>query len=475
MAVRVRFAPSPTGYLHIGGARTALFNWLYARHHGGSFVLRIEDTDKERSTDEALQAILSGMRWLGLDWDEGPFFQSRRDDLYRQALADLMARGMVYRCYATAAQLEEMRELKMKGLSRTVYDRRWRDSGPDQWPADQPYTLRFKMPLTGETVVDDLIQGRTVFQNEEMEDFIVARSDGSPTYNFCVVVDDMDLAITHIIRGVDHLANTPLQINLYRAFGATPPAFAHVGLIHGPDGKKYSKRHGAVAVTAWRDLGFLPEATANYLVRLGWSHGDQEIFSREELVRHFDLDAVNPSASILNPEKLSWVNQQYLMTLPLERTAQALAEVLSARHGVETPVDERLLAMVEQLNTRSRTLLEMADGALFFFRKPAGYEEKAVKKHFKAPAKDMLASAREALAALPVFDRGTIGQAITTLCQERDLNLGKVAQPIRVAVSGTSVSPPIFETLEILGKEESLARMDAALAYIGQMPPEAGA
>ncbi len=465
MDVRVRFAPSPTGFLHIGGARTALFNWLFARHHGGKFILRIEDTDVERSTTEAKDAIIEGLKWLGLNWDEGPFFQSDRFGIYKDRIPELEAKGLIYRCYATPEELEEMRVKKMKGLSKSAYDRRWRDKKPSDWPSDKPYTYRFKMPLDGETVVDDMIQGRVVFKNEELEDFIVVRKDGVPIYNFSVVIDDSDMGITHVIRGVDHLTNTPLQIQLYNAMGLKAPQFGHVGLIHGPDGKKYSKRHGAVAVTDWRDKGFLPEATCNYLARLGWSFGDQEIFTLEELIEKFSTDNIGPSASIMNPDKLLWMNQQYIQTLPAKRVAQSLAEYLKAA-GVDAPNDDRLVMVVEQLKTRAKTMLEMAEGAKFFYVRPEKFDEKAANKHLTKEALPLLVEIRDGLAALPAFDAKSIGGLFTAVCEKRQTKLGNLAQPIRVAVAGCAVSPPIYETLEILGKDESLARINAAVAYI---------
>jgi len=462
MSVRVRFAPSPTGYLHIGGARTALFNWLFARHHGGTFVLRIEDTDRERSTQEAVDAILEGMEWLGLDYDEGPVYQSQRSDLYRARLGELEEKGLVYRCYATKEEMEAMRASQKAEGRSVAYDRRWRDKGPADWPADTPYVLRFKIPLEGDTVVDDQVQGRTVFKNTDLEDFVVARSDGTPTYNFVVVVDDIDLGISHIVRGVDHLTNTPLQINVYNALGATPPVFAHVGLIHGPDGKKYSKRHGAVAVTGWRDEGYLAEAVSNYLVRLGWSSGDdREIFTLKEMIELFDLDRVGAAASVLNAEKLQWMNQQYIQHNDPADVAKLLPPFLKEQFDIDAPADDYMTAVVQQMNTRAKTMAELATGSLFFFKRPEEFQDKAMRKHVKAASMPLLTAVREQLAALETWNGEAISAVLENICETNEVKLGKIAQPIRIAISGAAVTPGIHETLEVLGRDETLARIDA--------------
>ncbi len=478
--VRVRFAPSPTGFLHVGGARTALFNWLFARHNNGEFILRIEDTDRERSTEEAVNAILDGMRWLGLDWDEGPgvggecgpYYQSERDAIYREWVQKAIDAGLAYRCYASKEELVVMRERKMKGETKTAYDRRWRDKGPQDWPEGEPFVIRFKMPTEGEVVIHDMIQGEVVFPNEEIEDIIIARADGTPTYNFCVVVDDHLMKISHVVRGVDHLNNTALQSHIYKALNLEIPHFAHVGLIHGPDGKKYSKRHGAVAVTEWRDAGYLPQALRNYLVRLGWAHGDQEVFSIEEMIEHFSLEVISRSASIVNPSKLEWLSQQYLQESPVEDIAKVLAVYLKDGHDLDVADNPLLPVIVKELNTRSKTMLDMAEGAVFFFRAPTGYQEKADKKFLKPLMLPVVKTICEKLSALESFTHDPISEVFDAVMAEFELKLGKVAQPVRVALTGTTVSPGIFETLEILGKEESLKRLEAVIKHIEAKPAE---
>jgi len=478
--VRVRFAPSPTGFLHIGGARTALFNWLFARHNKGEFILRIEDTDTERSTDEATNVILDGMRWLGLDWDEGPdkggpngpYFQSQRTPIYRQWVQKALDAGLAYRCYATKEELEAMRELKMSGQTKTAYDRRWRDKGPADWPADQPYVIRFKMPTEGICVVEDMIQGHVEFPNDEMEDIIIARADGSPIYNFCVVVDDHLMGISHVVRGVDHLNNTALQIHIYKAFGLTPPRFGHVGLIHGPDGKKYSKRHGAVAVTEWRDAGYLPQVLRNYLVRLGWAYGDQEIFTLEEMIEHFTIEAISKSASIVNPSKMEWLSQQYLQSTPPAELVPALAAELKRSHNLDVADDPRLPAIIKELNTRSKTMLDMASGAVFFFARPAAYDEKADAKFLTSDMAEPVKFIFDGLSALPEWKEESIQKVFEDTMAKFEMKLGKIAQPVRIAITGTTVSPGIFESLVILGRDESLVRIEKMVKHIAAKATE---
>mgnify|MGYP001202526052 CR=1 FL=1 len=464
MTVKTRFAPSPTGYLHIGGARTALFSYLYARKHGGSFVLRVEDTDLERSTPESVNAILEGMAWLGLDYDEGPFYQTQRFDRYKEVIQQLLDEGNAYYCFCSKERLEKLREEQMARKEKPRYDGCCRNL--DRKPAPgQAAVVRFRNPQEGEVVIDDQVRGRVVFKNSELDDLIIARSDGSPTYNLTVVVDDMDMGITHVVRGDDHLNNTPRQMNILAALGQTPPSYAHVPMILDEHGKKLSKRTGAASVMDYRDMGYLPEAVLNYLVRLGWAHGDQEIFSVDEMVQLFDIADINSSASSLNPSKLNWLNQHYMKTLPPAHVARHLAWHLGQReidpaHG---PDIERI---VEAQAERSKTLVEMADNSVFFYRAPAGYDEKAARKNFKPEAAEVLNLLRERFAALPEWTGEAVHEVVQNLAEERELGLGKVAQPLRVAVSGGSVSPPIDVTLALLGREATLERIDAAVEFI---------
>ncbi|HKQ13553.1 MAG TPA: glutamate--tRNA ligase [Steroidobacteraceae bacterium] len=462
MPIRTRFAPSPTGLLHIGGVRTALFSWLYARRHGGKFILRIEDTDRERSTEEATQVILDGMQWLGLVHDEGPYYQTRRMDRYREVLAQFLAAGHAYRCYCTKEELEEMRARQMAVKAKPRYDGTCRHRTEPRAGVDP--VVRFKNPVDGNVVVEDVIHGNVVFDNAELDDLIIARSDGTPTYNFCVVVDDMDMQVTHVIRGDDHLNNTPRQINLLRALGTPTPVYAHVPMILGADGAKLSKRHGAVSVLQYRDEGYLPEALLNYLVRLGWSHGDQEVFSLEELQQLFDIRDVNKAASAFNPEKLLWLNQQHIMRAAPERLAEFLKPQLAAL-GVAVTDDRTLVAAVKALQVRAKTLREMAQNSLFFFRDFTGYDEAAAKKILTAESVAPLRSVRDKLSALDEWTAAGAHEAVNQTATELGIGLGKVAQPVRVAVVGGSVSPPIDVTLEVLGRQKTLARLQLALEY----------
>ena len=462
MNVVTRFAPSPTGLLHIGGVRTALFSWLYARHHRGKFILRIEDTDRERSTEEAVRVILDGMQWLGLDADEGPFYQTRRYDRYRAVLAQMLERGQAYRCYCTKAELELQREQQLARREKPRYDGRCRERTEPR-PGVEP-AIRFKNPLDGQVVVDDLVHGRVVFENVELDDLVIARSDGNPTYNFCVIVDDMDMGITHVIRGDDHLNNTPRQMNMLSALGAPPPIYAHVPMILGPDGAKLSKRHGAVSVLQYEQEGYLPDALLNYLVRLGWSHGDQEVFSREQMIAAFDIKDVNKAASAFNPEKLLWLNQQHLMRAPMQVLVPALRTQLAAL-GV-TAGDERLLeGVVEAQRERSRTLKDMAQQSLYFFREFDAFDEKAARKHLTAEAVPLLQALAAGLDALPDWNAGAIHGVIDSVAQRYLVSLGKVAQPLRVAVTGGAVSPPIDVTVALLGPAKVSERISRALRY----------
>lgn len=463
--VRTRFAPSPTGMLHIGGVRTALFCWLYARRHAGTFILRVEDTDRERSTDAATQVILDGMEWLGLAADEGPFYQTRRMDRYGAVIQEMLAAGTAYRCYCTKDELEAMRARQTAAKQKPRYDGTCRNR--KDVPTGAPFVVRFKNPQEGVTIVDDAIHGRVAFDNTELDDLIIARSDGTPTYNFCVVVDDLDMKITHVIRGDDHLNNTPRQMNMIAALGGSVPVYAHVPMILGTDGAKLSKRHGAVSVLQYREEGFLPEGLLNYLVRLGWSHGDQEIFTLEELGRLFDINDVNKSASAFNPDKLLWINQQHILRADPQRLAQYLKPQLEALQ-LDASDGAKLVAVAKAQQERARTLKEMAQNSVFFFRDFDAYDEKAAKKNLTADVRPVLEELRQRLSAMEHWSAAAIHGVIETLAKERSLGLGKVAQPLRVAVSGTTVSPPIDVTLEILGRESTLARLQKAIDYVAQ-------
>jgi glutamyl-tRNA synthetase len=467
MTIVTRFAPSPTGLLHIGGVRTALFSWLYARRHGGRFILRIEDTDRERSSDEAVQVILDGMQWLGLSHDEGPYYQTRRFDRYAQVLQQLLAEDKAYHCYCSKQELEEMRNAQLARKEKPRYDGRCRQRTAPV-PGVQP-VVRFKNPLDGEVVVEDLVHGPVVFQNAELDDLIIARSDGTPTYNFCVVVDDSDMHITHVIRGDDHLNNTPRQINMLRAIGFTPPAYAHVAMILGPDGAKLSKRHGAVSVLYYREEGYLPEALLNYLVRLGWSHGDQEIFSLAELEQLFDITDVNKAASAFNPEKLQWVNQQHMMRAPLPYLAGVLREQLQ-RLGIASEDQALLEGVVAGQRERAKTMKEMALNSRYFFEADVDIDDKAGRKHLAGEGSVMLGRLRAGLAALTDWSAPNVHEVLTAIAAETGLGLGKVAQPLRVALTGTAVSPPIDATAALIGRERVLARLDRALQWAATNP-----
>jgi glutamyl-tRNA synthetase len=448
--------------LHIGGVRTALFCWLYARRHRGTFVLRIEDTDIERSTPEAVQAILDGMEWLGLGHDEGPFYQTRRMDRYKEVLNQFVQAGKAYRCYCSKEELDAMRTRQTAAKQKPRYDGTCRHRNEPK-PGINP-VIRFKNPESGAVIVKDVVHGDVRFENVELDDLIIARSDGTPTYNFCVVVDDSDMRITHVIRGDDHLNNTPRQINMLEALGATPPIYAHVPMILGADGTKLSKRHGAVSVLQYREDGFLPEALLNYLVRLGWSHGDQEVFSIEEMIEHFDILDVNKSASAFNGEKLLWLNQQHMQRATPERLATYLLPQLTAL-GITNAEPMKLAAIAVAQRERAKTLKEMAQNSLFFFRDFGAYDEKAAKKNLNSEALQPLRTVRTQLANLESWQAGDIHGAIEKVAADLALALGKVAQPIRVAVSGTAVSPPIDATLAILGRDITLARIDRAIRH----------
>jgi len=469
MTCRTRFAPSPTGFLHIGGARTALYCWLEARRRGGQFILRVEDTDRERSTDAALQAILDGMQWLGLQHDEGPFYQTARIERYREVAAQLVAAGKAYYAYESKQEIEAMREQAMAEGRKPRYSGYYRERHEPR--RDDPNrVIRFKNPQAGSVVFHDQVKGRIEWSNDELDDLVILRSDNWSTYNFAVVVDDIDMRITEVIRGDDHVANTPRQINIYQALGAAVPAFAHLPMILGPDGTKLSKRHGAVSVMQYRDDGFLPQALLNYLVRLGWSHGDQEIFSRDEMVSLFRIEDVNHSASRFDVEKLSWLNQQYFKHSDPAQIAPELEWHLR-RIGIDPASGPAPADVVVALADRVKTLAEMAERARVWYQPLHDYDAAAVAKHLLPSARPALLQARTQLAALREWTPVAIHDALETCAQALELGLGKVAQPLRVAITGTQVSPSIDHTIYLAGRSEALARIDAALARIS--PAEA--
>ncbi len=465
MSVRTRFAPSPTGYLHVGGARTALFSWLYARKHGGSFILRIEDTDIERSTAESVNAILEGMTWLGLEYDEGPLYQTDRFARYDEVIQQLLKEGKAYYCYCSKERLEIMRAKQMARKEKPRYDGCCRD-GVDSPPEGVDPVVRFKTPREGQVVIDDQVRGRVVFQNSELDDLVIARSDGTPTYNLTVVVDDLDMKLTHIIRGDDHLNNTPRQINIMKALGVTEiPKYAHVPMILGDDGKRLSKRHGAVSVMQYRDDGYLPEALLNYLVRLGWSHGDQEIFSLDELIDLFDDKDINNSASTFNASKLLWLNHYYIMNSKPEHVAHHLSWHMG-RLGVDPSEGPRLVDVVVAMRERSKTLVEMARGSLYFYKDFDEFDAKAAKKNLKPAIQKPLTELRGRLERLESWQGETIHKAIIEVAERFDMKMGKLAQPLRVAITGSAMSPPIDITAELIGKERVINRIGLALEYI---------
>ena len=469
MTIRTRFAPSPTGYLHVGGARTALFSWLYARKHGGTFILRIEDTDLERSTAESVDAILQGMTWLGLEYDEGPFFQTHRFPRYQEVIEQMLKQGTAYHCYCTKERLETLRNEQTARKEKPRYDGKCRQ-GVANPPKDIPPVVRFRNSTDGAVVVEDLIRGRVTFQNAELDDLIIARSDGTPTYNFTVVVDDMDMRVTHVIRGDDHLNNTPRQMNMLQALGATPPVYAHVPMILGPDGARLSKRHGAVSVMQYRDDGYLPEALLNYLARLGWSHGDQEVFSVDEMVKLFDVTKVHSSAAAFNPEKLLWLNQHYIKNSDPAHVAHHLSYHLG-KLGIDPATGPDLIEVVKAQRERAKTLVEMANNSAFFYRDIEAYDPKDAAAHLKPEAEKPLADLRARLAALPLWLAEPIHATVTGVAEAHGLKLGKVAQPLRVAIAGRAVSPPIDVTLALVGREKTLKRLDAALDFLRRSAP----
>lgn len=454
MIVRTRFAPSPTGYLHVGGARTALYCWLYARRHEGKFILRIEDTDLERSTQESVQAIFDGMQWLRLDHDEGPFYQTKRFDRYQNVAQQLLQEGKAYRCHCSKERLETLRAEQMANKEKPRYDGHCRDLHLPE--TDQPFVIRFRNPEEGQVMIDDQVRGLVIFENAELDDLIIVRSDGSPTYNFTVVVDDLDMQITHVIRGDDHLNNTPRQMNILAALGATPPTYAHVPMILGPDGKRLSKRHGAVSVMQYRNEGYLPEALINYLVRLGWSHGDQEIFTRDEMIEYFELNALNRAPSAFNPEKLLWLNQHYLKTLDPAYVAEHLAWHMQDQE-INIEQGPPLADIVQIQRERAKTLREMAEKSRYFYEDIVISEE--MRAHFSPEIMPVLQKLIENLQALSEWSDEAIHQVVHDIAAAFDLKLGKLAQPIRIALTGGTVSPPINSTMRVLGKEKVLKRL----------------
>lgn len=461
--IRTRFAPSPTGFLHVGGARTALFCYLQARAVKGVFILRIEDTDLERSTPESVQAILDGMGWLGLDYDEGPYYQTKRFDRYAEVVAALLEEGKAYHCYCSKERIDALREEQMKIGVKPRYDGHCRD-GAEPVKGVKP-VVRFRNPVEGDVVFDDLVRGRISISNGELDDLVIARPDGSPTYNFTVVVDDMDMGVTLVIRGDDHINNTPRQINIYRALGAELPEFAHVPMILGDDGARLSKRHGAVGVLQYRDDGYLPQALLNYLVRLGWSHGDQEIFSLQEMIDKFDIRDVNRKASAFNTEKLDWLNQQYMKNLPAGEVAQHLSWHFE-RAGIDPTTGASLADLVSVQADRVKTLREMTDQSRVFYENFSEFDAGAAKKHLRPVAEQPLRAIGGRLADLAKWDPERLNEAVRITAEELGVGMGKIAQPLRVALTGTAISPSIDKTLWLAGRERSLARISRALQYV---------
>ncbi len=457
-----RFPPSPTGYLHIGGARTALFNWLYARHNRGKFILRIEDTDAVRSTKESVDAIFDALAWLGIDYDEGPYYQSQRYDIYSAYVEELVASGNAYYCTCSAQRIEEMRQAAKARGENPRYDGTCREKG---LPASSDAVVRFKTPIAGNTILEDVIRGNIVFSNSEIDDFIIRRSDGSPMYNLAVVVDDITMKINTIIRGDDHISNTPRQILLYRAMGANVPVFGHVPMVLGDDRARLSKRHGAMSVTAYREMGYYPDALLNYLVRLGWSHGDQEFFSKEELIEKFSLKNVGKSAGVFNPEKLLALNAQHIHSAPAERLAPHLLPFLSER-GIDAREDKYLHRVICTLKARSKTFVEMAEGALFYYIAPQSYDEKGAKKFLQPENIEALVKLAYALSDQDAFDEKSLAPVFQKIMDETGLGFGKIAQPLRLALVGKTVSPGIFEMMEVLGKGETISRIQRCIAVL---------
>ena len=463
MEIRTRFAPSPTGYLHIGGARTALFNWLFARQHKGKIILRIEDTDAARSTEESVQAIIDGMQWLGLDWDEGPYFQSKQFDLYREHVYKLIEMDKAYKCFCTPEELEQRRKDALAQGRPPKYDGRCRNKKDEQ---NRSFAIRFLIP-PGTTLVKDIVKGNIAFDNNEIEDLIILRSDGTPTYNLCVVIDDATMKITHVIRGDDHLNNTPKQMLLFEAFKYPIPIFAHLPMILGSDKTRLSKRHGATSVMAYKEMGYLPHALINYLARLGWSYKDQEIFTIEELTEKFSLENAGKSSGIFNPEKLLWLNHHYIKESRTDELAKLLCPFLEAK-GYKVQADKRLANIIKTVQERSKTFVEMADASEFYFKEDIVYEEKAAQKFLTQDMTPMFETIISGLESLPDFTHETVEPVFNNIINERGIKLGKIAQPARVALTGGTVSPGIFEVIENLGREKTVKRLKNAIAFMVQ-------
>lgn len=464
MSITTRFAPSPTGYLHVGGARTALFSWLYARKHGGQFILRIEDTDLERSTQASVDAILQGMTWLGLEYDQGPFYQTHRFDRYKEIIQQLLDQGDAYYCYCSKDELEQLRTEQMANKEKPRYNGKCRDL-PLNANDERERVVRFKNPVDGVVTIPDMVKGDIVVANKELDDLIIARGDGTPTYNLTVVVDDMDMQVTHVIRGDDHINNTPRQMNILKALNAPLPKYAHLPMILGSDGARLSKRHGAVSVMQFRDDGYLPEALLNYLVRLGWSHGDQEIFSIDEMIEFFELENVNGSASTFNMEKLLWLNHHYIMHGDPAHVARHLSWHIG-QLDIDPTQGPDLIDVVKAQRERCKTLVDMAKASEYFYKDFDAYDEKAAKKNFTAGSDAVLARLLEEFSAVTYWNGEILHHIVQNVAESLELGLGKVAQPLRVAVCGSAVSPGIDVTLSLLGKEKTLTRLQKAIDYI---------
>lgn len=461
--VRLRFAPSPTGYLHVGGARTALFNWLLARKEKGKFILRIEDTDLARSTQESVDAILEGMCWLGLDWDEGPIYQSDRFPIYREFVEKLLLEKKAYKCFCTPEELDAKREKAIQEKKKPQYDRTCLERQTDD--SDRPFVVRFNSPESGTTAFDDLIKGRISFNNEELDDLIIQRSDGTPTYNFVVVVDDATMGISTVIRGDDHINNTPRQILLYEALGYPVPLFAHVPMILGADKSRLSKRHGATSVIAYKEMGFLPEAMVNYLVRLGWSYGDQEIFTKEELIERFSIGSVGRSAGIFNPDKLSWLNAHYIKEYEPVRLAELLVPFMKKK-GIDVANGPDIVKVVKTLQDRARTLVEMADGAEFYYKAGFSYDEKSLQKFLNGTLASIFEEIAEKFSLVAKADHESIDTLFKNICSGRGLKMKDVALPARIALTGGTAAPGLFDVIEVLGKEETVSRLQRAIEFV---------